>query len=206
MGPIIVLALIVVAIRIAPLFASSNLSAQQKALQRIPVTKIGAVAEGTRVRIVGSAAQLPGSDEFVTGPYSGRHALAVVYERYALGRRRERMELLDRQVRSVAFAIADESGTIALDLTHARFALAMTRAELAESGDNRVFGANIIASNQWELMDNDEGGVVPGDRLTVSGRVTRDARGVLVLAGTEADPVVVVALQERRRTPLGTQA
>ncbi len=195
----IVLFVVLVTIRLIPHLAmTNNTSAQRRQIERVPARKIITLAENTHVRIVGAAMQLAGSDEVVTGPYSGRPGLAIVYERYALGRRRARVQLLDRQVRHTPFAIEDETGTIALDLSHARFALDMAPAELAQRGPGRVFGADIIAGNELAPTDNDEGGVVPGNRLTVSGFVQRNADGILVLAGTQADPLVMVSLPSDR--------
>lgn len=198
---VIVVLGVVVALTAFAYWRPNPVPALRKELERIPATEIGALVEGAQgVRVIGAAVQLEGSEEYVTGPYSGRPGLAIVYERYAVHGKYRRLELLDRQVRHVPFALADHTGTILLDLTHVRFGLDMAIAELGDRGPNRIFGASVVASNQLGTEQHEEGGVVPDNELTVKGRVVRRPDGTLVLAGTATDPLVVVALPESRFT------
>jgi len=191
----VLIGVVVTAPRWIRLLTSSDGSRRPR-VDESSATKISAVAEGTRVCVVGAVMQLPGSEEFVTGPCSGERALAIVYERYEIERTRyERRRILrDRIVRHVPFALEDDSGVIGIDLAHATLSLKMVEVEVAKQGPNRVFGADIIAANQDGQTENMEGGVVPGNRLSITGRVTRSPSGVLVLSGTQAEPLTVVAL------------
>lgn len=192
---LIIIGIVVVGTIVRVAFDTDAASAAAKDLARMPATKVSALADGARARVEGAAVMT--GDDFVTAPYSGKPALVVVYERYSSDGRHERGTLLDRQVRHTPFAVDDGSGSITLDFTHARFTLAMSPAELAQRGPNRVFGADIIASNRLAGGElNDEGGVVPGSRLSVRGTVRRSADGGLVLGGTPADPLVVVGLAD----------
>jgi hypothetical protein len=166
----------------------------RKASQRTKLSRIAAVTIGSlapsdaAVRVRGTVRAVDVTK--VAGPYSGRPALGVVFERWAMSMGR-RVQRLDRQVRHTPFLVEDDTGSIVLDLAHADFQLELHPAALASAGPTRVFGAGIIAANQQAEQDNLEGLVIAGDRITAAGRVVRGPDGRLALVGTAAAPLVV---------------